>query len=102
MGTAKNLALAGTRRMHVDLGLGRVEVRATETDRILLREMARALRDEPVPASDLRRHLWRLLGKHPKPSRKAALMSTSLEGIDLDRSPDPGRKVEPFRVPDGE
>ena len=70
----------------------RLEV-ARESDRPLLREVARKLRD-PSGAVDLRAGLQTLLGNRSKLSKKAVLAAAPLEGIDLTRDPDPGRDID--------
>lgn len=74
--------------------LVRLEVLALASDRPLLREVARTLREEPAQARELRSSLQDLLGLRPKLSRKAVLAAAPLEGIDLSRSNDRGREID--------
>jgi hypothetical protein len=70
-----------------------VEVNVRKEDASLVRRVASALSDPPRKA-DARRLLQQRFGEPPKVSLKALLASVPLDGIDLDRSPDPGRDVD--------
>lgn len=87
------IAAAGTRHGSPSQ-LVRLEVLALASDRPLLREVARTLREEPGQARELRNSLEGLLGLRPTLSRKAVLAAAPLEGIDLTRSQDRGREID--------
>jgi hypothetical protein len=74
-------------------GLVRVEVTVNREDAGLIRSVAAALSD-PSRQTDARRLLQRRFGESPKVSLKALLASAPLDGITLDRSPDPGRELD--------
>jgi hypothetical protein len=59
----------------------------------LVRSVAAALSD-PSRQAEARRLLQQRFGEPPKVSLKALLASAPLDGIDLDRSPAPGRDVD--------
>jgi len=73
-------------------GFVRVEVNVRKDDAGLVRRVAAALSD-PVRQSEARRLLQRF-GEPLKVSLKALLASAPLDGIELDRSPAPGRDVD--------
>jgi hypothetical protein len=73
---------------------GYVRLEVLETDRPLLREVARKLRGETAQSNQLRSSLQRLVGARPKLGRKAVLAGAPLDGIDLTRDSDPGREVD--------
>ena len=62
-------------------------------DANLVRRVASALSD-PSRQAEARRLLRQRFAEQPKVSLKALLASAPLDGIDLDRSPDPGREVD--------
>lgn len=74
-------------------GFVRVEVNVRKEDASLVRHVASALSD-PLRQADARRLLRQRFVEMPKVSLKALLASAPLDGIDLDRSPDPGRDVD--------
>ena len=74
-------------------GFVRVEVNVRKEDASLVRRVASALSD-PSRQAEARRLLRQRFGEPPKVSLKALLASAPLDGIDLDRSPDPGREVD--------
>ena len=74
-------------------GLVRVEVRVRKEDASLVRHVASALSD-PSRQAEARKLLRQRFVEPPKVSLKALLASAPLDGIDLDRSPAPGREVD--------
>ena len=74
-------------------GFVRVEVNVRKDDAGLVRSVASALSD-PSRQAEARRLLQQRFGKPPKVNLKALLASAPLDGIDLDRSPAPGRDVD--------
>ena len=74
-------------------GFVRVEVSVRKEDAGLVRRVAAALCD-PSREAEARRLLRQRLVEPAKVSLKALLASAPLDGIDLDRSPAPGRDVE--------
>jgi hypothetical protein len=74
-------------------GLVRVEVNVRKEDASLVRSVASALSD-PSRQAEARRLLRQRFVEPPGVSLKALLASAPLDGIDLDRSPDPGRDVD--------
>jgi hypothetical protein len=74
-------------------GFVRVEVNVRKEDASLVRRIASALSD-PSRQAEARRLLQLRFVELPKVSLKALIASAPLDGIDLDRSPDPGREVE--------
>jgi hypothetical protein len=74
-------------------GLVRVEVQVRKEDAPLLRNVAGALAD-PMRAEQARSLLRRRFAPAGAKSLKALLASAPLDGIDLERSGDPGRDVE--------
>lgn len=74
-------------------GFVRVEVNVRKEDASLVRRVASALSD-PSHQAEARRLLRQRFVEPPKVSLKALLASAPLDGIDLDRSRDPGRDVD--------
>jgi hypothetical protein len=74
-------------------GLVRVEVTVRKEDAILVRHVATALSD-PSRQAEARRLLRQRFVEPPKVSLKALLASAPLDGIELERSRDPGRDVD--------
>ena len=74
-------------------GFVRVEVNVRQDDAGLVRRVAAALSD-PARRSEARGLLQQRFGEPRKVSLKALLASAPLDGIDLDRSPVPGREVD--------
>ena len=70
-----------------------VEVNVRKEDASLVRRVASALSD-PSRQAEARRLLQQRFVEPPKVSLKALLASAPLDGIDLDRSPSPGREVD--------
>ena len=74
-------------------GFVRVEVNVRKEDASLVRSVASALSD-PSRQAEARRLIQQRFVEPPKVSLKALLASAPLDGIDLDRSADPGRDVD--------
>jgi hypothetical protein len=74
-------------------GFVRVEVNVRKEDAGLVRLMASALSD-PARQAEARALLRQRFAEPPHVSLKALLAAAPLEGIELDRSRDPGRDVE--------
>ena len=74
-------------------GFVRVEVNVRKDDAGLVRRVAAALSD-PVRQSEARRLLQLRFVESPKVNLKTLIASAPLDGIDLERSYDPGREVE--------
>ncbi len=74
-------------------GFVRVEVNVRKEDAGLVRRVASALSD-PSRQDAARRLLQQRFVEPSKVSLKALLASAPLDGIDLDRSRDPGRDVD--------
>jgi hypothetical protein len=90
---AKKTALAKFRYHLKRRGVVRVEVQVRKEDAALVRSMARALVD-PEREAQARALLRREFAEPPTVNLKALLASAPLEGIDLDRARDTGRKVD--------
>ena len=74
-------------------GFVRVEISVRKEDASLVRHVASALSD-PSRQAEARRILQQRFVEPPKVSLKVLLASAPLDGIDLDRSPSPGRDVD--------
>lgn len=74
-------------------GFVRVEVNVRKEDASLLRRVASALSD-PARQAEARALLRQRFAEPSHASLKALLASAPLDGIALDRSPDPGRDVD--------
>jgi hypothetical protein len=74
-------------------GFVRVEVNVRKEDAGLVRRVASALSD-PSRQAEARRLLQQGFVESPRVNLKALLASAPLDGIDLDRSSDPGRDVD--------
>ena len=74
-------------------GFVRVEVNVRKEDAGLVRSVASALAD-PSRQAEARKLLQQRFVAPPKVGLKALLASAPLDGIDLDRSRDPGRDVD--------
>ena len=74
-------------------GFVRVEVNVRKEDASLVRRVASALSD-PARQAEARALLRRRFVEPSHVSLKALLASAPLDGIELDRSPDPGRDVD--------
>lgn len=74
-------------------GFARVEVSVQKEDASLIRRIASALVN-PARQAETRKLLRLNFAEPPKVRLKALLASAPLDGIDLDRSRDPGRDVD--------
>jgi hypothetical protein len=92
MAKAKS-SLATHRARKARQGFVRVEVNVRKEDAGLVRGVASALAD-PSRQAEARRLLQQRFAEPARPDLKALLASAPLDGIDLDRSPDPGRDVD--------
>lgn len=86
-------SLASHRARMERRGFVRVEVNVRKEDASLVRQVAAALSD-PARQAEARQVLRRRFVQSPPVSLKALLASAPLDGIDLDRSHDPGREVD--------
>ncbi len=92
MGKAKSAAdTYRARKTHQ--GFVRLEVNVRKEDASLLRGVASALSD-PFRQAEARKLLQRCFLETPTSSLKALLASAPLEGIQLDRTADPGRDID--------
>jgi len=92
MSTSKQ-AVTRHRERRKRLGLVRVEVQVRKDDASLLRVVAGALTD-PARADEIRALLRQRFGEHGGKSLKALLAAAPLDGIEIERSGDPGREVD--------
>jgi hypothetical protein len=74
-------------------GFVRIEVNVRKEDASLVRRVASALSD-PSRQAEARMLLRQRFVEPPRVSLKALLASAPLEGIDLERSRDPGRDID--------
>ncbi len=86
-------SLATHRARRQRQGFVRVEVNVRKEDASLVRGVASALSD-PSRQAEARRLLQQRFLEPAKVDLKALLASAPLDGIDLDRSPDPGRDID--------
>jgi hypothetical protein len=89
----KPKSLAAYRRRLKQRGVVRIEVHVRKNDAALVRSVARALSD-PVLENETRVLLRECFGAPKSKGLKELLLSAPLEGIDLTRKRDMGRKVE--------
>jgi hypothetical protein len=92
MAGKKNPVAAHRARRERD-GFVRVEVSVRKEDAELVRRVASVLSD-PSRRGEARKRLRHSFAEQPKVSLKALLAAAPLDGIDLDRSRDPGRDVD--------
>ena len=92
--SAQKRAVEHYRKRLKERGIVRLEVYASETDAVLIRHIAKVLREESEQAVQVRKQIRSLIGPREKPSLKALLASAPLDGIDLSRQKDTGRKVD--------
>ena len=94
---AQKRAIENYRSRLADRGVARFEIQALESDRDLIRALARKLADESPEAAQLRRTMQQaIIGEPPKTGGiLAALRRSPLvdADIDLGRSREHGRKV---------
>ena len=86
-------SLASHRARMERRGFVRVEVNVRKEDANLVRRIAAALSD-PSRQAEARTLLRQRFAEPPEVSLKALLASAPLDGIDFDRSRDPGREVD--------
>ncbi|HUC11716.1 MAG TPA: hypothetical protein VL985_15010 [Stellaceae bacterium] len=86
-----SVATHRTRKEHQ--GFVRVEVNVRKEDASLVRRVASALSD-PSRQAEARKLLRRSFAEPSEVSLKVLLASAPLDGIDLDRSRDPGRDID--------
>ena len=92
MANTRKTSLEAFRKRQKNEGNVRVEVRVRKEDAVLLRSVARALRDPTREAET--RSLLKARFVVPSPvALKALLASAPLDGIELERSSDLGRPV---------
>ena len=87
-------AVQAYRQRLKERGWVRLEVQTSKEDVPLIRHITQTLRSDPVRATQLRRHLHRLVDPAPHADLKALLASAPLDGIDLSRRHDRGREVD--------
>ena len=96
--TSQNRAIKNYRRRLSKQGVARFEVLALDSDRDLIRSLAKRLTRNDSEASRIRSEVRRTIAEEPakKGGILAALRRSPMVGIDLDivRSTEPGRKVE--------
>jgi len=93
MPTTRKTPLDKFRRRQKRQGIVRVEVQVRKEDAALVRNVAQALAD-PARAAEARSLLKQRFATASTVGLKALLASAPLDGIDLDRSRDPGRPVD--------
>jgi hypothetical protein len=98
MGSSQKRAIHNYRSRLGKRGLARFEVLGRDTDRDLIRSLARRLSEDTPEASELRATVSRsIAGEAPKPGGiLAALRRSPLVGTDLDlsRPREEGRKID--------
>ena len=96
MTAAQKKAVASHRERLKRRGLVRLEVVAPEADAGLIREVARALRDDPARSAKVRARLRDTIGPERKPNLLEALADTSDVDVDeyLIRNRDFGRDID--------
>jgi hypothetical protein len=93
MSSKASKALSGYRRRLKRNGIVRVEIHVRKDDAPLVRGVAKALND-PAQRSEVRNLLRDRFGAAEAQGLKALLAAAPLEGIDLERDRDYGRKIE--------
>jgi hypothetical protein len=98
MGTAQKRALRNYRSRLIKRGMARFEVLGLDTDRDLIRSLAKRLAEDDPDAARIRAAISRTVGGEPprKGGILAALRRSPLvgAGLDLTRSRESGRKVD--------
>ena len=98
MSSSQRRAIHNYRSRLSERGLSRFEVLGRDSDRDLIRSLARRLAEEGPEASELRAAVSQSLGGEPprKGGILAALLRSPMIGADLDliRAREEGRKVE--------
>jgi hypothetical protein len=93
MSTRASNALSGYRRRLKRNGMVRVEIHVRKDDAPLVRGVVKALND-PDQRTEARNLLRDRFGAAKAKGLKALLAAAPLEGIDLERDRDYGRKIE--------
>jgi hypothetical protein len=93
MSTRASNALSGYRRRLKRNGMVRVEIHVRKDDAPLVRGIVKALND-PDQRTEARNLLRDRFGAAKAKGLKALLAAAPLEGIDLERDRDYGRKIE--------
>ena len=88
-----NASLSRHRRRMKKDGFVRVEINVRKEDAVLMRRVARALGD-PVLGREARAMLRQRFAPLPSEDLKALLAAAPLEGVDLERIRDVGRKID--------
>ena len=91
--SSSKASLTRHRRRLKQGGLVRVEVNVSKRDAPLLRRIAKALGD-PVRGEEARAMLRHRFAPPPPEDLKALLAAAPLEGVDLERPRDVGRKID--------
>ena len=98
MGTSQKRAIQNYRARLGERGLSRFEVLGRDTDRDLIRSLARRLSEDTPEASELRATVTRSISKEPLKTGGilAALRRSPLVGTDLDlsRAREEGREID--------
>jgi hypothetical protein len=90
---ASKASLTRHRRRMKEDGLVRVEVKVKKQDAALVRRVAKVLGD-PVRGKEARAMLRQRLAPPPSQDLKALLAAAPLEGVDLERSREVGRRID--------
>lgn len=93
MPKSQRSALTKFRARQKRQGVVRVEVKVRREDAALVRRVAQTLLD-PVRSTEARALLKRQFNEPPARGLKALLAAAPLDGIDLERVRDTGRKVD--------
>ena len=93
MAGARKTSLPAFRKRLRQRGMVRVEIHVPKDDAVLVRSVARALRD-PKLAAEARSILKARFAKPTHAGLKALLASAPLEGVDLERPRDMGREID--------
>ena len=93
MSSSQEKAIRNHRRRLRERGLKRAEVEVAEADAVLLRQLARILREDGDLADQIRRQLAAMVSPAAT-DLKALLAEAPLDGIRITRSKDRGRTVE--------
>ena len=94
MTPSQKKAVARHRERQLNKGIVRLEINVPEHDRDLLRVVAAELRAGGTIAGRIRNALQSALAHKQPVSFKEFLESAPMEGIDLERSGEPGREIE--------
>ncbi len=93
MSPAQKKALIAHRRRLKRRGIARLEVRVREGDAALLRGVVEALAD-PARRAEARAVLRERFARNGAAGLKALLAAAPLDGVDLERGRDTGRKID--------